>query len=340
MEASKPSLEALRMREVEKIAATIAAEAHQFGLEPRGVSEDSLRAVLESTQSLLNKLKTWTSSSSTSIELGDFHYFQNLPDELKVLIWKFSLPSARILPVQHHIDHDRYAKDRSDQELEPGEPAALELFLEYQKDPSKYMTTVLRHEQSSILWVCRQSREEALKVFSLRLDTTKTTCGFRIDPGFDTLYFQYSNRRNHDMHFKFETGQLWQSIALSAIQHLAFDTKRLTNILDVELGNPFRRLGALKDITVVCHSTGCRLHDRELAYRSIHLEVLVENSPPFPVIGSYEQIQRLRDRFSVCRATKPDWHVPSIILKTARMEGSSKICCEMTWKELQAVIGM
>lgn len=76
-----------------------------------------------------------------------------------------------------------------------------------------------------ILRVCKDSYQEALEYFKLRLNTNEIRCPVRFDSTMDTIYFPSKILQLEKI--EFETGGLWDDKALGSIKHLAFGIRDL-----------------------------------------------------------------------------------------------------------------
>ncbi|CZR64229.1 uncharacterized protein PAC_14127 [Phialocephala subalpina] len=332
MNTIPPSVQALRMEEAEKAALAIVAAARKFASEPTSISQQSWQSLLVSINDLSRSVHTRAYPPAAKKDGVKFFQFSKLPLELKLKIWRYAMPDKRILVMSLEFDGHFWGKFLRANDLSPTEEGLK--WREWQNDGSKHKVQLARGH-ASIQQVCADSREEALREYTVCLDLKqRNDSPIRINPTDDVLYtpkqmLESSNCRN------FRLGHCWKDNVLGVIQHIAFDGKTIMDMLNRDSGNPFRNFTVLKDVTVVRHDDRCELTSYSLRKGDISFEVPQEMLPS-PAVDEYPKIiEQLRSRLLKYHTQNPNWQVPAIRFKVLHFNG--KRCCNMTWREWRKI---
>lgn len=253
------------------------------------------------TRSLYIKIGDWIDSPTTSHAQEGFYKFRLLPPDIQLRIWKFALPAARIVAIRHEMDSWHYIKFEREQDWDPHAAVSHECYRQWLQDFSKSTVHTYGFPLLYIFRVCKDSYQEALEHFKLRIDTNGIERPLRVNSDEDTLYFPWTGLNLGKI--EFETGGLWNDEALDSMKHLAFDVKRLGNLLKRYPGNPFRRFTALEDVTIIDHGSHCNLRNARLNGLTLHFDVPditpssspAINQTPKRIPGVGTQILRLQD---------------------------------------------
>lgn len=162
-------------------------------------------------------------------KLDSFHPFPRLPSEIRLKIWRLTMPGPRVVHVTYKQDSIGHWKDPPPQDGIWGygrsQPSPL------------------------ILQISHESRSEGLKKYSLRLDTATRECYVRIEPIQDTLLILDTAKGGHsgyDSYRRTVRNLLFNGIlkpeALKSIKNLAIDIQALrpleSEIMGITNTNP------------------------------------------------------------------------------------------------------
>lgn len=167
-----------------------------------------------------------------------FHLFPKLPTEIRLRIWKLALCGPRILGLV--LAHDMLS-ELSD----PNEPIRPRI--------------EVNHPPDVLLHVNRESREEALRKYTLRLSTVDTESHDWIDPINDTLLLEYSSDYIYENYCITQDLELYGhyiSVELRGqLQKLAID-ELLWSTCD-QIKSLLESFSGLKEFTLVTHGDNC-----------------------------------------------------------------------------------
>lgn len=172
-----------------------------------------------------------------------FTLFPMLPIEIRLKIWKEALPGPRIIEILHQ--NIQYLEREEDDECEEEPSDEQEPQWEEVHLLSKIKVKLPPPVLLSVSW---ESRQAALKVYSLKLDTVTKAGNYRIDPVHDILFFPYDGQASDDGEDILFSGLGLTEEVLGKIRHLAVDI----NMLELILPNLFLLTG-LQILTVVLH---------------------------------------------------------------------------------------
>jgi len=223
--------------------------------------------------------------------------FPKLPSELQIQIWEAALPEeprlvALWLKIWQTNSSTGYPEDSAE-------------------DRRKFLC---KNPPPTLLHVCRQSREVALKKFSLQIKTPIQKCPIYIDPKEDTVY-TYNFYASRDPRF-------------TGIRHLAIP---FTNNHEfgpkcspgdkVELGDfvrLLRNLPRLTDVVFVNHNGRCLLHV-EPQFVTMDFSHWTDSS--------LSAVDNMWDRrVAIEKAHHPEWNVPKFSVKDLRMPDGKLTC--------------
>jgi hypothetical protein len=163
---------------------------------------------------------------NTSNPLQLFTCFPKLPIELRLKIWKEALPGPRILPVECRFNFVQGIEQKH--------------FIVTTPPPVAFH-------------VSRESRQEALKKYTSRLDTTSNTSNFWIGPVNDTIYMAWP-KGDYIIAWVSDWFQADVDKILSLIQHFAIDSQLF---VVGEARNIAIYFAELKTLTWVLHDPKC-----------------------------------------------------------------------------------
>lgn len=249
------------------------------------------------------------------------------------------MPRARLLVLEHKLKYMAFSKmiekfreeklDDMDIDLQDEERRQRN---KWEADLSNYRVLSMNQKQSSLLQACHESRQEALSIYRVRLDTKHANNAFRMDPDLDSILVAGSYLANTSV--PFEIGAIWSDVVLRTVRHLIFETRRLVVILATDPGNPLRNFLNLEDVVIIAHTSQCGFVTQHLSRRAATFQV--PEPMVVPTLVAYaEPISELQRRFSSFLNTTPTWKVPAVTGKTMMLHSKVGIkhCCAMTRRD-------
>lgn len=220
--------------------------------------------------------------------------FPDLPAELRLKIWREALPGPRILEVW--IDYE--PKEYSDQH---GDPVSIELAyrdssltelrdnIDFDDSPKAGTVTVKTSQiPPTLLTVCRESRHEALKKYTLSLDTPLKSFHIPFDPLEDTIYVPFATPYQDMLPSQdaLLCGTIFKQEVNRSIRHIA------TDIYNLEYLGQSMSWDSLDNIILIEHdySIGC-LTESLLPNQKLVLKALTEEEKA-PFAGDLDEIYR------------------------------------------------
>ncbi|KAF4631318.1 hypothetical protein G7Y89_g6814 [Cudoniella acicularis] len=260
-----------------------------------------MTASVASLQSSILAMQSLGTQLNSAGAAGSFMLLPKLPRELRLKIWKASLPGPRVVKIGYELcEYCDYFE---------GLCANCECYFGKVKTAQPLPTA---------LSVCRESRVEALKKYSDKINFP--TSFIRIDPRQDTLYFSRFTEHIVEV-FPCET--LHHSVQSLALDQRVFDDLCLGEGDDYMY--PLGAFSALKELIVVLHREAIPISCGIENYTGCgELEL---TGPTEEVIGKWEYKELSGIGFAIeeYKSQNPKWVAPQV--KVAVMGIGGEPCC-------------
>ncbi len=172
-----------------------------------------------------------------------FRLFSELPIELRLEIWQFSLPRKRILEIKKVKEAYRWGKD----------------FMDGFGVPDSIPAT---------LHVCRESREEGLRFYRPSFGRSYGSATTYFDPTFDTIFFRHENITELDF-----LSFLRNSSNVRMITSIAFCTEFCQSFINLNKYGSFNDdFASFKEIFCNISSAYCSNHAEGLLEKKLKLK--------------------------------------------------------------------
>ncbi|CAL3971736.1 unnamed protein product [Diplocarpon coronariae] len=255
---------------------------------------------------------------------GEFELFRKLPPELRRMIWRTAMPHQRVVELIYHHKDIVYGWPTQDWDY---------WYEDFYSTPRNFKFRT--HEEVPVVFqVCQESRREASKKYTLRLDTNLRRSLNLIDPVNDMLYitsFEDGVRQRAIIDSK-----IWKDEAYRQIKHLSITMNLWTSTLlgtwgDIVPSNgryPLDKFTSLRDFTLVVHAHNCdqsyenRDRTRELGLVDTPAEYLSAARPDVNIVA---ERAKLESEFAYFVAQNPRCGPRQV--KTAILTVGGTPCC-------------
>ncbi|KAK0114512.1 hypothetical protein ONS95_014002 [Cadophora gregata] len=172
--------------------------------------------------------------------------------------------------------------------------------------------------------VDREFRDEALKTWSVRIDTRNGECYARLDRDNTIIYISYTELDDDsdplDMY-----GDMLNPDICSKIKHVAIDFEMWNCHKTI---NPLQKFTALETFTFVVHDAAC-CADWEPEKQPVEFEIVYVDEDDLeevrPEIRLWDDIEHLVELCTKNKVNNPKYKVP--VVKTAIMYCDDNACC-------------
>ncbi|KAH7382861.1 hypothetical protein BKA64DRAFT_760902 [Cadophora sp. MPI-SDFR-AT-0126] len=247
----------------------------------------------------------------SAIKRGDFEKYPKLPFELRLKVIKDSISRAsstdspRVIEILYYdiskgIDSDGWPYHKSNHKHKI-----------YSKNPTLHK-------------VSKEFHKEALKTWSVRIDTPHGDCYARLDPDNTIIYISYTELDDDSDPLDMYSDMLSAEIC-SKTKHLAIDFE-MWNCH--ETVNPLQKFTALETFTFVVHDAAC-CADWEPGKQPVEFEIVQVDEDDLeqvrPGICLWDDINHLVDLCKKYKVKNPEYKAPTV--KTAIMYCDDSACC-------------
>jgi len=172
--------------------------------------------------------------------------------------------------------------------------------------------------------VNKEFRDEALKTWSVRINTPDGECYARLDPDNTIVYISYTEFDEDSDPLELYTDMLTHEIC-SKIKHLAVDFEMWN--CD-ETVNPLQKFTALETFTLVVHDAAC-CADWQPGKRPVEFEIVYVDEDDLertrPGATLLENMEHVVDLCTKYKVKNPTYMIPDV--KTAIMYCDDEACC-------------
>lgn len=253
--------------------------------------------------------------NNDSFELKKFTNFPKLPLELRRKVWTDATPRSRFIEMFAQFQGQRHPQQSeqtfSESYLSPND----------QSDIRNYKLSVACDTSfpREVLHTCRESRNEAMRRYCVRLDSNSQAFEMAFDPEDDVLYYFDNPHISSAANYALIGGIALSTAALSSIKHIAVASSLVDSIREY----PFKMYTALEDITLVidpmvsmCYTQGTitSAPQNEFKYLSLshsnQMEIMEAS-----LIGGFKQ------HIVEHKTANPRWRVPNVKYATFEQHG-------------------
>lgn len=238
-----------------------------------------------------------------------FTYFPKLPVELRLQIWKHTLPGPRVIDV--NVDY-----------VSPFHPK------NHEKDFIQ-----LNCSPPVVLHICQESREVALNMYTLRLNTTSAPSPAPLDPETDNISLRWSFEDVDNFNF-FGGAHFLEEGVRGKIRRFAMEIDVWISAMNFARGNDEARYNelldslvqftSLEEFIIVLHQTGCRDNftgrdSAQVKFVDPELGILVDRA-------NEDVLEDLDELAKDVRKRHHNWRAPKF--KLVSMTRGGILCCK------------